>query len=216
MLRRISILLTLSIFLIAMGVQPAAAATTYKVKSGDSLYKIARTYKTTVPKLQALNKMGKRTALRPGQTLLISTTNLRAAKQAISRGGTASAGVIRYSPQEVDLLARLINAEAGGESYQAQVAVGSVVVNRVQSRIFPNTLTRVIYQVEDGHYQFSPVLNGWINKPASASALKAARQALTGYDATNGALYFFVTGTPNRFLQAKTVSTVIDQITFSF
>ncbi|HEX3031655.1 MAG TPA: cell wall hydrolase [Bacillota bacterium] len=216
LVRRLSIISVLSMFLVTTMAVPAFAATTYKVKTGDSLYLIAKRFGVTVSRLQANNNLGKRTMIHPGQKLIISkTTTAPKTTTTVSRGGDQR-GVISYKPEEVNMLARLITAEAGGESYEAQVAVGAVVINRVQSRIFPNSLRGVIYQVEDGHYQFTPVLNGFINKPATAQSLRAARQALTGYDPTNGALYFFVTGTPNRFLQAKKVSTVIDSITFSY
>ncbi len=212
--RRLVISLTLSVVMVFAMALPALAATTYKVKAGDSLFKIARSFGTSVQILQANNKLAKKTMIYPGQNLIISKDR-QAVKTTVTRGSNGR-GVVPYTANEVELLARLITAEAGGESYQAQLAVGAVVVNRVQSPIFPNKITSVIYQVEDGHYQFTPVLNGFINKPATAQSLRAAKEALTGVDPTNGALYFFVTGTPNRFLNAKPVSAKIDSITFSW
>lgn len=219
--RRISIFTVLSIFLVGVMALPVLAATTYQVKSGDSLYIIAKKFGTSVQQLQSTNNLGKRTLIYPGQKLSISksaqkttSTSTRTVASTISRGGNQRS-IVPYKAEDVNLLARLITAEAGGESYEAQVAVGAVVINRVQSPLFPNSISGVIYQVENGHYQFTPVLNGYINKPATADSLRAARQALTGYDATNGALYFFVTGTPNKFLNAKPVSAKIDTITFA-
>jgi len=91
------------------------------------------------------------------------------------------------SPNELYLLARIISAEARGEPFLGQVAVGAVVLNRVESELFPDTLAEVIY--EPG--QFEPVANGQINLEPTESALEAARLAAAGDDPTGGALYFF-------------------------
>ena len=85
----------------------------------------------------------------------------------------------------VELLARLINAEARGESYSGQVAVGAVIMNRV----FPNTIAGVIYSPG----QFSSVADGQINLPIEegSSVYMAAQDAINGVDPTSGALYFY-------------------------
>ena len=88
-----------------------------------------------------------------------------------------------------ELLARIVHAEAKGEPYLGQVAVAAVILNRVDSSDFPNTLAGVIYQPG----AFEPVMNGTINQnvPQDASARKAAKEALNGYDPTGGCLYFY-------------------------
>ena len=90
---------------------------------------------------------------------------------------------------DVNLLARVINAEARGEPYLGQVAVGAVIMNRVESAEFPNTITGVIYQKG----QFSSVTDGQINKAFEneAQVRKAAQEAYNGSDPTNGALFFY-------------------------
>ena len=90
---------------------------------------------------------------------------------------------------ESELLARIVHAESKGEPYLGQVAVAAVILNRIDSPDFPNTLAGVIYQPG----AFEPVSNGTINQsvPNDASARKAAREALNGYDPTGGCLYFF-------------------------
>lgn len=90
---------------------------------------------------------------------------------------------------DIQLLARAINGEARGESYEGQVAVGAVILNRVRSSKFPNTIAGVIYQPG----AFTAVSDGQINVPISESStvVKAARDALNGWDPTNGALYYF-------------------------
>ena len=108
----------------------------------------------------------------------------------------------------IDLLARLINGEARGEPYKGQVAVGAVVMNRVKSSEFPNTISGVIYQKN----QFSCVKDGQFNKPISkdSTVYKAAREAYNGADPTNGCLFFYnpKTSTNNWIFSRKTVATI--------
>ena len=89
----------------------------------------------------------------------------------------------------VQLLARLINGEARGEPYEGQVAVGAVILNRVKSPEFPNTIAGVIYQDS----QFSCVRDGQFDQPMEegSTVMKAAQDAMNGSDPTNGALYFY-------------------------
>ena len=119
---------------------------------------------------------------------------------------------ISYTASDLDLLARLITAEAGGETYNAQVAVGAVVVNRVRSGSFPNSISAVINQKTNGTYQFTPVLNGNINRPALSSAYKAANEALSGTDLTNNALFFYSGSAPAGSSQSGSIR--IDDLTF--
>ena len=91
------------------------------------------------------------------------------------------------STNNVNLLARIINGEARGETYTGQVAVGAVVLNRVRSSSFPNTIAGVIYQPG----AFTAVSDGQINKPVVQSCYNAARDALNGWDPSGGALYYF-------------------------
>lgn len=95
------------------------------------------------------------------------------------------------SKEERDLFARLVEAEAKGESYEGKVAVATVVLNRVDSSEFPNTVTGVIRQVVGKTYAFSPVQNGEINKPASSEAKRAVEEALTRKDRLNDSIYFY-------------------------
>jgi N-acetylmuramoyl-L-alanine amidase len=95
-------------------------------------------------------------------------------------GGAADSG-------DTALLARLISAEARGEPYIGQVAVGAVVLNRVDHPSFPNTVSGVIYQTG----AFSCLDDGQFWQPVSDSAYRAARDALAGSDPTGGAIYYF-------------------------
>lgn len=106
----------------------------------------------------------------------------------ISTGGSGSS----YSSgdgysNDVYLLARVISAEARGEPYNGQVAVGAVVLNRVDHPSFPNSISGVVYQSG----AFSCMDDGQFNQPISESAYRAARDALNGSDPSGGAIYYF-------------------------
>ena len=90
---------------------------------------------------------------------------------------------------DVQLIARAINGEARGEPYEGQVAVGAVILNRVKSSKFPNTIAGVIYQSG----AFTAVSDGQINVPiaSNSTVVKAAQDALNGWDPTGGAIYYF-------------------------
>ena len=137
-------------------------------------------------------------------------------RQVVETSGTSSSGprAIKYTASDLNLLARLITAEAGGESYNAQVAVGAVVVNRVKSSSFPNSISAVINQKTNGSYEFTPVLNGNINRTAQGSAVRAANEALGGNDPTNNALFFYSGNAPKELTLPQPVSIKIDNLTF--
>ncbi len=107
------------------------------------------------------------------------------AKIGISSSGGGGAG--GYGANDVGLLARVISAEARGEPYVGQVAVGAVILNRVEHPSFPNTLAGVIYQPG----AFSCLNDGGINAPIADSAYRAARDAMNGWDPSGGAIYYY-------------------------
>ena len=105
---------------------------------------------------------------------------------------------------DIQLLARTINGEARGESYEGQVAVGAVILNRVKHSSFPNTIAGVIY--EPG--AFTAVADGQINHPIAedSTVFKAARDAMNGWDPTNGCVYYFNPNTAtNKWIWSKTI-----------
>lgn len=104
-------------------------------------------------------------------------------KIGLATGTSSSSSANNY----VTLLAMLINGEARGESYEGQVAVGAVVMNRVRHSSFPNTIPGVIYQPG----AFTAVTDGQINKPIESSCFNAARDAINGWDPSGGAIYYF-------------------------
>lgn len=135
-------------------------------------------------------RVGKATAAALGVTLTSSTSS--------------SSSTIVSADQK--LLAKLVYAEARGESYKGQVAVAAVVLNRVSSSSFPNTISGVIYQTG----AFSCVSNGSINNTPNDTAVRAALDAMNGWDPTNGCLYYYNPGkTSDSWIRTRTVVTVI-------
>ncbi|MEB6548654.1 cell wall hydrolase [Heyndrickxia sporothermodurans] len=122
---------------------------------------------------------------------------------------------VSISANEKDLLARLVEAEAKGESYEGKVAVATVVLNRVDSPNFPDTVTSVIKQVVGHAYAFSPVQNGAINKPASSEAKQAVKQALTRKNRLHGSVYFYNPKiATDKWIQSRKVVTTIGNHVF--
>ena len=116
-----------------------------------------------------------------------------------------------YSSSDEYLLARLVYAEARGEPYVGQVAVAAVVLNRVRSSSFPNTIAGVIYQP----WAFSVVNDGQINLSPDQNAINAARDAMNGWDPTYGCLYYYnpVTAT-NSWIKQKPIHLTIGSHVF--
>ena len=103
---------------------------------------------------------------------------------------------------DVYLLAQCIYSESRGEPYKGQVAVGAVVLNRVKSSAFPNSISGVIYQKG----AFSAVDDGQINLTPNDSALKAAKDAMNGWDPTGGCLYYYNPAkTTNRWIRSRPI-----------
>ena len=119
-----------------------------------------------------------------------------------SGGSSSSGNGTSFSNADVTLLARLIYGEARGESYTGQIAVGAVVMNRLRSSSFPNTISGVIYQP----YAFTAVDDGQINLTPNDQAYRAAKEAMNGYDPSYGALYYYnpATATSNWIFSRKT------------
>ncbi|MDI6907197.1 MAG: LysM peptidoglycan-binding domain-containing protein [Thermoanaerobacterales bacterium] len=173
---------------------PDPTGTRYTVRPGDSFYLIGRKFGLPAATIMQANGIWSWT-IYPGQVLYIPV-----AAAPVSRGWSTGGS------RDLELLARLITAEADDQPYLVKVAVGAVVLNRVRSQLFPNSIPGVIYDTAYGHFQFEPVLNGWINRPPSPDAVRAARDALAGWDPTGGALYFFEPWVGNRYLHSLPVA----------
>lgn len=119
-----------------------------------------------------------------------------------SSGSTSSSS----NSSNVNLLARLIYGEARGEPYTGQVAVGAVVMNRVKSSSFPNSISGVIYQSG----AFDAVKDGQINLTPDSTAKKAAQDAINGWDPSYGAIYYFNPSTAtNKWIWSRPMTVTI-------
>lgn len=173
---------------------PHKALTVYQVQPGDSLYWIAATYGLTVEELKELNRLDS-DVIRVGQRLVVPLDQVK----------YYPVGV-HLTAQEVEWLAQMIYAEARGEPYLGQVAVGAVIINRMLNPEFPNTLRGVLFQ----RNAFQPIQNGSFYQKPNESARRAALEALNGHDPTGGALYFFNPRLSNdRFMHSRPAKVTI-------
>ena len=129
-----------------------------------------------------------------------------AGPQTLSALGISVGTVPQATESNIYLLARIISAEARGESYTGQVAVGAVVLNRVEHPSFPDTISGVIYQKG----AFTAVTDGQFDQPIASSAYNAARDALNGWDPSGGAIYYYNPDkTSNKWIRSRPVITRI-------
>ena len=171
--------------LIQYGYMTGSADGKYGEKTRDAVILFQKRNGLTVD-----GRVGKATAAALGVTLTSPTSS--------------SSSTIVSADQK--LLAKLVYAEARGESYKGQVAVAAVVLNRVSSSSFPKTISGVIYQTG----AFSCVSNGSINNTPNDAAVRAALDAMNGWDPTNGCLYYYNPGkTSDSWIRTRTVVTVI-------
>ena len=166
----------------------------YQVQPGDSLETIAKRYNVTVQSIKQINNtVGNK--LYTGQHLKINSS---------------------ISEKEKDLMARLVTAEAGGESYKGKVAVAKVILNRVNAKGFPNTITGVIYEPIKRGYAFTPVTDGRINQPASAEAKMAVEEAISTNGIHSDWLYFYNPKTStNKWITTRQTVAVIGNHVFA-
>lgn len=177
--------------------QPSTNSNQYVVKSGDTLWGIAMANGTPISLIKSTNHLSTST-IAVGQRLTIPQL---------------------LTTAEKTLLAHLVTAEAKGEPYKGQVAVATVVLNRVDSPEFPNTVKGVIYQSNSsGSYAFTPVKTGSINQPVASSAVKAVNEALAMRDVYKkaGSLFFYnpkiIT---NDWILSRPVTTTIGNHVFA-
>ncbi len=133
-----------------------------------------------------------------------------AAALGITLTGTVSAST--YQESEVRILARLVSGEARGEPYVGQVAVAAVVLNRVKSPAFPNTISGVIFQTG----AFDAVWDGQFDMEPTENSVRAARDALNGWDPTGGCLYYYNPSTAtNSWIWTRQVQLTIGKHAFA-
>lgn len=167
----------------------------YVVKNGDTLWLVSQRYGIPMGTLQAVNNEWD-SSLHIGQALYLPTP-LR--------------NTHWLSSNDLDLFERLVSAESKGEPFEGQVAVANVVLNRVKSPDFPDTVRNVILQYYGDIPAFSPVADGQIYQPATASARDAVQTALKGYDYSLGADFFYNPDltSPNNWIRSRPLTTAI-------
>jgi N-acetylmuramoyl-L-alanine amidase len=161
-----SLMLSMSVF--TLHTKAKAAGTTHQVQYGQTYWKIAKGF--GIP-LNSLMNANNSKSLIAGQNIILPYS--------------------QFSQADKDLMARLVRAEAVGESYSGKVAVATVILNRVKSPDFPNTVQGVVYQISNGHYAFTPVQNGTINQPADSDSKRAVNEAIALMGQGNGSLFFY-------------------------
>ncbi|NCC88114.1 MAG: spore cortex-lytic enzyme [Clostridia bacterium] len=125
---------------------------------------------------------------------------------ALGISGSSSSNDSAYNKSDITLLAKVISAEARGESYTGQVAVGAVILNRVAHASFPDTISGVIYQPG----AFTCVYDSNWNAPVEASATRAAQDCMNGQDPTGGAIYYYNPAkTTNTWMKSRPITITI-------
>lgn len=170
------------------------AVTKYRVVQGDSLWELGQQNGITIDDIKRENNL-RNNLIYTGEILQIPDSEEVAVKSSEPEKETQEKekkkeqekSAVSISNEEKDLLERLVEAEAKGESYEGKVAVATVVLNRVDSSQFPDSITEVIKQKG----AFSPVQNGEINKPASDEAKQAVDEALMRKDHLHDSIYFY-------------------------
>lgn len=213
----------LSVSMVLVALVPAVEAASYKKGSSGAVVTQIQTklkswgyYTGTV---DGIYGSGTERAVRAFQQKNGLTVDGKAGDQTLAAMGLSagggnssnSGGSGGASSSQVDLLARLISAEARGEPYSGQVAVGAVVLNRIKHPSFPNTLPGVIYQSG----AFTCITDGQFNQPVAESAYRAARDALNGVDPSGGAIYYFNPSTAtSSWIWSRPLITVIGKHRF--
>ena len=129
----------------------------------------------------------------------------------ITSSSSGSSGSSSSNSNDLNLLAHIIYGEGRGEPYAGQVAIGAVILNRVKSSSFPNTIAGVIYQ----RGAFDAVSDGQINMTPDSTAKKAAQDALNGWDPSYGAIYYFNPSTAtNKWIWSRPLTVVIGKHRF--
>jgi N-acetylmuramoyl-L-alanine amidase len=158
----------------------ASQASAYTVKAGDTMSGIAKNNGMTLAQLIAKNpQVSNPNVISIGQNINTDSTATQTA--------TTAKNAMSVSAEDKALMAKLVRAEAESEPFAGKVAVATVILNRVASPDFPNTVREVIYQSG----QFTPVSNGEINKPADADSIKAVNDAIAYQPNSKGALFFY-------------------------
>ncbi|WP_366923192.1 cell wall hydrolase [Metallumcola ferriviriculae] len=198
----------------------ASSSTEYIVKSGDNLWAIGKKFNISINTIRQMNKLSGN-IIHPNQRLVLperSGSHYAMAFRQLEHGIRQEQSSNKTADDRtLYWLARAISAEARGEPFDGQVAVGAVIVNRVKHSRFPNSVFDVVFQKSGGIYQFSPVKDGSIYREPSKEAIRAAETALAGQDPTNGALFFYNPTLTSRsnWIRTRPVAKVMNNHVFT-
>lgn len=188
----------LSVFLLSGFANAATVYTAYTVRHGDSLWKIGKTFGVDYRRIAADNGLTN-FMIYPGQQLYIGVECQAQAPEG-------------FSQNDVELMARVVYAEARGEPYAGQVAVAAVILNRLESNQFPNTVQGVVYQP----WAFEVVYNGQVWLTPNATAYRATQDAINGWDPSYGAVFFWNPAlTSNPWLWSRQITVQIGNHIFA-
>lgn len=192
--KKLAIATITALSLFSLNTHVSAHTNTYTVKSGDTLWSIANRYSVPLASLKNINDT-RNNLIFVGEKLAIPNS---------------------ITKSDRELMARLVYAEAKGESYAGKVAVATVVLNRVDHPEFPNTVRGVIYEQMGGSYAFSPVQNGAINQIADYASKKAVDEALAYRGQGKGSIYFYNPRTStSKWIFSREVTVVIGNHRFA-
>lgn len=181
-----------------------AFASTYTAKKGDTLKSIAKSHNISLTSLVSYNPQIKNPdSVNVGEKVNLSSSSKKAS----------------ISDSDKELMARLVHAEAGGESYAGKVAVATVILNRLDNANFPDNIPGVIYETyENGKiFAFEPVQNGEIKKYADKDSIRAVDEAVRDRGKGKGSLFFYnkETSTSKWIEENRTVTITIGNHTFA-
>lgn len=211
---QISIILLLNIFIITFISANSADALSKMGSRGDEVRQIQQTlkdkgyYTGSVDGIFGVKTKAAVTAFQKENSL---SADGIAGPKTLSALGINGLSNVNVGSSDYNLLARIISAEARGEPYSGQVAVGAVIMNRVKHPSFPDTISSVVYQKG----AFDCLSNGQADQPTAESAYRAAQEVLSGSDPSGGAIYYYNPKTAtNAWIRSRPVVTTIGKHVF--
>lgn len=211
----------------ALASSNSEAPTTVTVHAGDTLWKIAHHYGVSVAQLEAANPSVNAHDLLIGTVLKMPLGSAPKTADTVHQADTSSAKSSKHpaassnsttTQQNIYWLAHVINAEAGNQSLQAQIAVGDVVMHRMESAGTGATVKKIVFTIEDGHYQFTCAENGWVFHSPSSESQKAADLVYQSHeDVVPGAYVFYApASTPSSsWVRTQPVIKSLGNLTFA-
>ena len=191
---------------------PQGKVSIHTVKLGDTLFGLSRRYAVNVNDIKQANGLVS-AEIHPDTRLLIPGRNVKRKEPQVK---PVMGGRFSFAKDDIRLLAKLIHAEARGESLKGQIAVGAVIINRLASGSFPGNIRDIVFQKTNKVYQFTPVQDGQISLEPDRASFYAAERAIKGDDPTNGALFFYNPETSSdEWIRTLPVTTVIGNHVFA-